>query len=223
MSVAFRFATDNYLHKESMGGTLKTLAMVLLLAVTAFAQNTTQSDPASSAQGKQPSANALVADLASQVPAPKPEDVKTMDGLLRAIYDVISGPAGDRDWDRFRSLCVPQARFTATRNAPDGSVAVITWGVDDFVATYRDVFKGGSFYENAIVNRAQTFGSVTQVFSSYESRNTPSEKPYQRGINSIQLINDGKRWWVHSILWDEERPGNPLPPEYAYSSAGKEQ
>jgi len=201
---------------------LKILAMVLLLAATAFSKNKTQSSPASSSQGKQPSANApAVPDLASQVPTPKPEDVKTMNGLLQAIYDVISGPAGDRDWDRFRSLCVPQARFTATRNAPDGSVAVITWGVDDFVATYHDVFKKMSFYENAIVNRPQTYGNVTQVFSSYESRKTPGEKPFARGINSIQLINDGKRWWVHSILWDQERPGNPLPPQYAHASSGK--
>ena len=84
-----------------------------------------------------------------------------------------------------------------------------------------DVFKKEPFYENAIVNRAQTFGNVAHVFSSYESRHAPGEKPFQCGINSIQLINDGKRWWVLSILWDEERPDNPLPPEFANDSAKK--
>jgi len=52
------------------------------------------------------------------------------------------------------------------------------------------------------------------VFSSYESRRSPAAKPFQRGINSIQLLNNGKRWWVLSILWDEERAGNPLPADF---------
>jgi hypothetical protein len=58
-------------------------------------------------------------------------------------------------------------------------------------------------------------GNVTQVFSSYESRHSPSDKPFDRGINSIQLLNDGKRWWVLSILWDSERADNPLPANFA--------
>jgi hypothetical protein len=200
---------------------LKTSIIVLLLAATAFAQNGSQSAQPSSAPAKQASSASAAPDLASQVPTPRSEDVKAMNGLVHAIYDVISGPAGARDWNRFRSLCVPQARFTATRTASDGSVAVVSWGVEEFVTKYDDVFKRISFYENAIVNRPQTFGHVTQVFSSYESRETPAGKVFARGINSIQLINDGKRWWVHSILWDEERPGNPLPPEFAHAPAGK--
>jgi hypothetical protein len=195
--------------------------VILLLAAAAFGQNATQSASPSSSPAKQASSVPAAPDLASQVPAPKPEDVKTMNGLIAAIYDVISGPAGARDWNRFRSLCVPKARFTATRRAPDDSVTVTTWGVDEFAATYDDVFKKMSFYENGIVNRPQTFGSVTQVFSSYESRHNPGEKPFARGINSMQLINDGKRWWVNSILWDQERPGNPLPPQYAHAATGK--
>lgn len=201
---------------------MKNLAIVLLLAVAFVAQNSTQADSASGAKVQQVSANAqAIPDLASQVPAPKAEDVKSMAGLLRGIYDVISVPAGDRDWNRLRSLFVPQARFTQTTKAPDGSVVVNLLGVDDFVAMAGDVFKKEPFYENAIVNRAQTYGNVTQVFSSYESRHAPGEKPFERGINSIQLINDGKRWWVLSILWDEERPDNPLPPEFAHSSPRK--
>ena len=66
-----------------------------------------------------------------------------------------------------------------------------------------------------IVSRVQTFGNVAQVFSSYESRHAPGEAPFARGINSFQLVYDGKRWWVVSILWDEERPDNPLAKEFA--------
>jgi len=176
---------------------LKILSVILILVSAAFAQRPARPD------------------LASQVPAPRAEDVQSMNGLLHAIYDVISGPSGDRDWNRFRSLFPPQARFTQTREAPDGSVEVNQFGVDEFVKAARDAFKKEPFYENAIVNRVQRYGHMAQVFSSYEIRHAPGAKPFQRGINSIQLFNDGKRWWVLSILWDEERPDNPLPGAFA--------
>ncbi len=201
------------------GGILKSLGVVLLLTVVALAQNSAQDGRSSDAKPAS-SSGAQGTDLASQVSSPRAEDVKSLDSILLAIYDVISGPTGDRDWKRFRSLFVPQARFTQTMKAQDGRVVVNLLGVDDFVTMAGDVLKKDPFYENAIVNRAQSYGNVAQVFSSYESRRVPGAKPFERGINSIQLINDGKRWWVLSILWDEERPDNPLPPEFA-GEAGK--
>jgi hypothetical protein len=155
------------------------------------------------------------ADLAAKVPAPKEEDVKSMAGILHAIYEAISGPAGDRDWNRFRSLFLPQARFAEVSTAPDGTKMVITWSVDEFVRDAGQVFAKEGFYENAIRNEPNVYGNVAQVFSSYESRHSAGEKPFQRGINSIQVLNDGKRWWVVSILWDAERADNPLPAKFA--------
>jgi hypothetical protein len=154
------------------------------------------------------------ADLAAKVPAPRPEDVKSMDAILAAIYEVISGPAGDRDWNRFRSLFLPQARFTEAGKNPDGSTVIFSWGVEEFIRDAKTVFAKDPFYEKAIVNKPDTYGNMAQVFSSYESRHSAGEKPFQRGINSIQLLNDGKRWWVLSILWDSERAGNPLPGKF---------
>ena len=153
-------------------------------------------------------------DLAANVPAAKAEDVKSMDAILHAIYDVISGPAGGRDWNRFRSLFLPRARFTQVSTGPDGSKMVLTWNVDEFIRDAGEVFSKDPFYEKGIVNRPQSFGNIAQVFSSYESRRSPTGKPFERGINSIQLLNDGKRWWVVSILWDTERSGNPLPAKF---------
>ncbi len=155
------------------------------------------------------------ADLAAKVPPAKLEDVGSLDAIMRAVYDVISGPAGDRDWNRLRSIFLPKARMTQAIKTPEGGVAVVTWSVDEFIHDAHDFFAKEAFYERAIVNRSQTFGNVTQVFSSYESRHSPGERPFQRGINSIQLLNDGKRWWVVSILWDSERPDNPLPKKFA--------
>lgn len=158
--------------------------------------------------------------LASRVPTPKPEDVKSVDAILHAVYDVISGPAGDRDWNRFRSLFVPEARLTATvpSRIPGGPpIRLLT--VDDYVNKAGPYFKTAAFYEAPIVNRVQTFGNIAQVFSSYGSRHALGEKPFARGINSFQLFYDGSRWWVLSILWDEESPTNPLPAEMSTSSS----
>lgn len=155
------------------------------------------------------------ADLAAKVPAPKPEDVKSLEAIVRAAYAAISGPAGPRDWNRFRSLFLPQARFTQVGKAPDGSTFIISWSEDEFIRDASAVFAKDPFYENGIVNRPETYGGMSQVFSSYESHRSLGDKPFERGVNSFQLLNDGKRFWIVSIFWDSERPDNPLPAKLA--------
>jgi len=167
--------------------------------------NTSKTEAGKQAPASQP--------LSSRVPPAKPTDVNSLDSILLAVYNVISGPAGTRDWDRFRSLFTPGARLTSAQKNKDGSIFLED--VEGYVQGAGNYFKAHGFYENAIVNRVHKFGNIAQVFSSYESRNAPNEKPFARGVNSIQLFNDGTRWWVVSILWDEETPANQLPPELA--------
>lgn len=83
------------------------------------------------------------AELAGKVPAPRPDDVKSLDAIISAAYAVISGPAGTRDWDRFRSIFLPQARFTEVGKAPDGSTIIISWNVDEFIRERRYGFRQG--------------------------------------------------------------------------------
>jgi hypothetical protein len=154
-------------------------------------------------------------DLSSQVPTPKPEDVKSTDSILAALYNVISGPAGERDWNRFRSLFLPGAMLTSAGKDRSGNIRVRPRTVEDYVRGAGDYFSQHGFFESALVSRVQTFGNVAHVFSSYESRNAIAEAPFARGINSLELAYDGKRWWIASILWDEERSDNPLPKEFA--------
>ena len=163
----------------------------------------------SEAARQQPSAQ----DLSSRVPAPRPDDVNSLDAILKAIYDVISGPAGERDWNRFRSLFVPEARLTSATRKDGGPVRLLD--VEGYARGAGSYFKTHAFYESAIANRVQKFGNIAQVYSSYASRTAPNENPFARGVNSIQLFYDGSRWWVLSILWDEESPANPLPPDLA--------
>jgi len=157
-------------------------------------------------------------DLASRVPAPKTADVHSVDHIMFAIYDVISGPPGERDWNRFRSLFVPEGRLTSTVKR-EGSDSIRLLTVEEYVNGAGKYFLTNGFFESAIVNKVQRFGNIAQVFSSYESRHAASDKPFTRGINSMQLLFDGKRWWVLSILWDEESASNPLPKEMAQRSS----
>ena len=195
-------------------------ALLALLAILAFSLSVfAQSSEKSSAAQQQAPAQAAPS---ANVPAARPEDVKSIDTILSALYGVISGPAGERDWNRFRSLFLSQARLTAATKNADGSSRVRPMGVEDYAKGAGSYFMQHAFFESPIVNRVETFGNITQVFSSYESRRAAAEAPFARGINSIQLLNDGSRWWIVSILWDEERADNPLPKEFAVkSSAGQ--
>ena len=153
----------------------------------------------------------LAATLAAETPVPKPEDVASLDAIVKSVYDVISGPAGQkRDWDRMRSLFYPGARLIPSRPRPEGGAQATILAVDDYIQRSPAVPEKG-FYESETRRETQTFGNIAHVFSTYESRRAPGEKPFARGINSFHLLKDGKRWWVVTIFWDSERPANPLP------------
>jgi hypothetical protein len=154
------------------------------------------------------------APAVAAIPAANPKDVESIDAIMAALYNVISGPAGERDWNRFRSLFLPEARMGAARKKPDGTFSAATFTPDGYVERGGGYFKEHAFYESELSRKTEQFGQVAHVFSTYESRNAPGEKPFARGINSLQLFNDGKRWYVVSIFWDEERAENPLPQKY---------
>ena len=129
-----------------------------------------------------------------------------MEAILHTLYDVISaGPNDKRDWDRFRTLFVPSARLGAAVKIGDGSVHYFGLDVERYIALNDKAMSGKGFFEKEIHRHADTFGNMTQVFSTYESRYKPDDPgPFERGINSIQLIDDGKRWWIVSIFWQSE-------------------
>lgn len=193
---------------------LLTIAALLTSPHAVAAQSSPEKNAAQQQAAKPPSQRPAPDPFAG-APAAKPADVDSLDHILAALYDVISGPAGERDWNRFRSLFIPTAHLTSTGKAPDGSVRVRPNSVDDYANGAGAYFLKNGFYEKSIVNRIETYGNVAQVFSSYESRHNAGEAPFARGINSIQALYDGKRWWIVSILWDSERPDNPLPAEFA--------
>jgi len=189
-------------------------AVLAILTATLFLSPLAAAQSSAATKSATPPSQQTASDPFAGAPAAKPADVDSLDHLLAALYDVISGPAGPRDWNRFRSLFLPTGRLTATGKNPDGSIRVRALSVDDYANLAGAGFSKSGFFENAIVNRINTYGQVSQVFSSYESRHNPGEAPFSRGINSIQILNDGHRFWIVSILWDSERPDNPLPKDF---------
>ena len=156
---------------------------------------------------------------------PDPADVESIDAIVTAAYDGISGPAGKkRDWDRERSLYFPSARLIPTARpvtsgegqvTSENKIAPQILDIEGFIARFEPFFKENGFYEKEIARRVEEFGQIAHVWSIYESRhNEDDPEPFMRGINSIQRFNDGKRWWILNIYWQQESAENPIPEEY---------
>ena len=153
-------------------------------------------------------------------PTADPKDVSSIDVIVKAYYDVISGPAGEaRNWDRFRSLFIDDARFVTAKAVEDRRVPVMITPAE-FMQFNKKYFERGGYFESEISRSVDSFGSIAHVFSTYEARHKLEEvKPYSRGINSIQLLNTGSRWWIVTVMWDHERLGSlPIPSRYLSDS-----
>jgi hypothetical protein len=178
---------------------MKTKILLISLVFLTFSFN-------AMAQNEQPQAN--------------PNDVATIDAIIKSIYEVISGDAGQkRDWDRFRSLFHKDAHLIPTGKNPQTNVVGARFLTpEDYIKRTEGVFAKEGFYEKEKAKRTEVYGNIAHVFSTYESFHKTDEKtPFMRGINSIQLLNDGKRWWIISIYWQAETPENPLPKKYLKS------
>jgi hypothetical protein len=182
--------------------------VILLLVSMNFAPLLAQNQPKLSTPSQQPAA--------TQPHDAKPADVASQDAILAAAYDVISGPAAqERNWDRMRSLFYPGAQLIRTALKKEGGLSATFLTPEDYIVRAGSYFKTNGFFEREIARRSERWGSIMQVFSTYESRHDPKDPvPFARGINSFQLFFDGTRWWIMTIYWAEETPQTPLPPEF---------
>jgi hypothetical protein len=153
-------------------------------------------------------------ELSPDWPIGKPEDVKSVDAIIAAYYATVSGAKGEaRDWNRLRSLMLPEAKMFSSRIAGDRPIPIVLT-IDQYIDTNRKYFERGGYFEKEVHHKVDTFGNIAQVFSTYESRRAAeAPEPYSRGLNSFQLINDGERWWIVSVLWTSETPDHPIPVE----------
>jgi hypothetical protein len=157
------------------------------------------------------------AEEEAAAPAADPADVESIDAIMAAVYDVISGPAGEaRDWDRFRSLFAPNARLVAIGSNQEGErVFGLNGTPEDYISSSGQFLETNGFEEREIGRTTDRFGDVVQIFSAYEGVFRPGQEDEAtiRGINSFQLARLQDRWWVVTIFWQGETDEVKIPEE----------
>ena len=184
-------------------------SICLGVACVAIVQN-----PAAQPSPTTPAGSTTASDVGAPSGTARPGDVDSVEHIIAAVYDVISGPAGPRDWDRFRSLYHPGARMIPSRRDDKGTVSARVSSPDEYATRSQDFFSKEGFFENSVSNRVESWDHIAHVWSTYESRHAKGEKPFARGINSFQLFNDGSRWWILTVYWEGEDQTHPLPEKY---------
>ncbi len=192
---------------------MRTCGVVALLAAAAWSMP-------SAVQAQEEEAEAEANAVAEAGPAAAdPADVESIDAIIAALYDVISGEAGEeRDWDRFRSLFIPEARLMPTWKRPDGQHGYVVWSPEQYIETAGAQLVANGFFESEEHRVTERWADIAHAFSTYNSYRTAADMEagttFMRGINSLQFMWDGERWWVVSIMWEAEAPHRPLTDEY---------
>lgn len=150
----------------------------------------------------------------SSWPKARPDDVASVTAIIKASYDAISVPPGQTlNLDRFRSLFLPNAQLVSV-GVKNGQPEAHLMTLAEFSQMVTGAIGKGGHVEHEFTEQVQVYGNIANVWSAYESRNTPEDPHFIRGINSIQLFNDGKRWWISGAQWQHERPDMPIPAKY---------
>lgn len=134
---------------------------------------------------------------------------------MKAVYETISGPIDQkRDWEFFKTLFVKDATMAAFVTTKAGKSVSVDMTVQQYVERAGPGMEKSGFYEKELHRTTNQYDSIAQIFSTYESRLKPDEKPMDRGINAIQCRFDGKRWWIQSLIWQSETEKSPVPKEF---------
>lgn len=141
----------------------------------------------------------------------RPEDVKSIDAVVKALYEVISGPAGERDWERFESLFKLNAQMASLSPAKSGPVVYKQMSPQEYKEKNAPYFSQNGFWEEELGRQENRFGELATIISAYQFRLEEDAAPAQRGVNSLQLVYDQGRWWIASLIWNTEREDNKLP------------
>lgn len=133
-------------------------------------------------------------------------DVSTLDGIVHAVYEVLSGPKGQpRDWERYRTLFMEGARLMPVVSVAGAKPCVRQLTLEDYIRRVEPIFAAEDFWERETGRHAEITGRVAHVLSRYESLRDPKGAPFERGVNSMQLFNDDTRWWIVSVMWNTSR------------------
>jgi len=184
-----------------------------LLAPAARAQQTEPAAPPMSHEMRHAPRAAPAGSHRMPPTAAAPADVSTPEAIVAAFYESISGPAGKpRDRGRYVSLFFPGARLLPAEGKGHSGTMPMQFSPANYLAGTQGNMLEDGFIEKQIARRTESFGKIVHVWSTYEVRHAEADaKPFVRGVNSFQLFNDGKRWWIFSLVWQPETAKLALP------------
>jgi hypothetical protein len=147
--------------------------------------------------------NSKAQELTKNYPLEK--DVLTIDGIIKAFYEVVSGEAGEkRQWERDLSIHNPNAIYSYLDNI-NGELKQVTISLKDFHKETDAMVMEQAFYESEINREVRIFGNIAHVWSTYETRLIKNGPVARRGINSIQLFFENGKWSIVSLIFERER------------------
>jgi hypothetical protein len=193
----------------------------LVCAISAVSDAAYGQTPPPAAAASSPSLSTPAAPAAVRpTQPPAPPEAASVDAIVKALYDGVSHtPKDEPDWSRLRAIFAPGGRLIPPPR-PGSEIAFLS--AEDFIdrvsrgiVSRRAAGTEKGFSEREIARKTDCYGNMCQLFSTYESRFTAADaKPFARGINAIQVVKDGNRWWVVNVLWDQEAPEKPIPAAY---------
>jgi hypothetical protein len=155
------------------------------------------------------------AQVKIQQKQPRMEDVSSIDGMIKAYFEVVSGPAGQpRDWGRDATLYIPGVRFVMISKGKNGKTTAQSMSHQEFVDAGDASMVEKGFYEHEIHRITHRAGDVAHVISTAEQALTSNGPSQGRSIDSLDLYWDGSRWWIASATIWEVGPGESLPSEF---------
>lgn len=149
-------------------------------------------------------------------PVARPQDVASVNAVIAASYAAISHPAGKAaDLPRFQSLFRPGAQLINV-SSQDGKPLLHAGSIEQITRMLQSTqHPERAHFERELARRTEQYGNLAHVWSTYISADgTATPRHGLRGINSISLVNDGKRWWIVSAQWRNETANRPIPPKY---------
>jgi hypothetical protein len=188
---------------------LLTILMLAKPVIPASAQSAVGVHRENSAAHK---AALTASEVQALVPAPRPEDVASPRALVFALHASISGPAGPFDWSRFRSLFLPTASLGEAGTEPDANPHITFQSVNDWIRSVQHLRPKVAVHETVYKLRIEQFGSIASALYSHDSVTTADEGTTDiRRVNSCQMLYDGKRWWITSVVWNVSQKNWDLP------------
>ena len=129
--------------------------------------------------------------------------------IVDACYDLISFEAGSGpQWERFRSLFLPEAVLTLRVFPGDAEVTVMD--LDAYMEKQmREGMKEEGYSETVLQRTEMIYRDIAESRVLFHMQ-FGDAAPFT-AIDVFQLVRRGGRWWVASIISDILEPGEPIP------------